>query len=263
MKTLLQIEWMKVKGYRTFWVLVALFVVALIGINYISFRINYEINQAVPVGAFLGNPYEFPRIWETVSWISSFMLYFPGFIMILLISNEYTYKTHRQNIIDGLSRSQFILSKLYIAFLLTVFSTLLVFTSTVIFGIASGQGFSFNGISGAGYYFVCSWVYLLFAMLLAILLRRAVLAIGILFIYGLIIDNVLPFWLGFNYLDRKPYITYFLPLDVADGLLRHPFRTQSERVLTPPNTSICLAISIGWIVFYHWFTNRNFQKKDL
>ena len=264
MLDLLKIEWMKVKNYRTFWVLVVLFVVAVIGINYISFAINREVNNTTSaVGLSTGNPFNFPQIWNTMAWMSSWLLYFPGFVIIFLITNEYSFKTHRQNIIDGLSRKQFVVVKLNVALILAIASTIVVLLTTAFFGMASGSTFTVEGMQYIGLYFIAAFVYILFAMLLAFLLRKAALAVGIFFIYGLIIDNVIPGLLRKTF-DGKPYGTYIMPLDVADGLMPFPFfKNQVDMVLRTPNLYLCLALCIGWIIFYHIFTVRKFEKDDL
>lgn len=264
MKTLLQIEWMKVKNYRTFWVLSILFVVAVVGINYISYSINVRVNETTRVvGLGTGNPFDFPNIWNTMAWMSSWLLYFPGFIMIFLISNEFTFKTHRQNIIDGLSRKQFVMIKLSVALIVALVCTLVVFLITVLFGIMGGGSFTLEGIEYMGYFFVCCYIYILFAMILALLLRKAALSVGIYFIYGLILDNIIPGLLRKSF-DGKPYGSYIMPLDVADGLLPFPFfKNQMDAVLKTPNVYICLGICVAWIIFYHWFSIRKFEKEDL
>lgn len=264
MKKLLSIEWMKVKNYRTFWILTMLFVVAVAGINYISYNINLQVNNFVSkVGLSTGKPFDFPNIWGSMAWMSSWLLYFPGFIMIFLITNEFQFKTHRQNIIDGLSRKEFVTVKLNVAFILTILCTLVILINTILFGLIGGSSFTMEGFHFIGYFFVCSWVYILFAMLLALLLRKAALAVGIYFIYGLIIDNVVP-GLLLKYFDGKPYGTYIMPLDVADGLLPFPFfKNQVQLILKTPNTYACLAICVAWIIFYHWFTIKKFNSEDL
>ena len=263
MKTLLQIEWMKVKNYRTFWILAGLFVIAVIGINYISFRINTEVNSATSVIGGTGGPFNFPKIWNTMTWMSSLLLYFPGFIMIFLISNEFTFKTHRQNIIDGLSRKQFVMVKLNVALIIAIVTTMIVFVTTLLFGLLGGGTFTLEGIEYMGFFFVCSFIYVLFAMVIALLLRKAALSVGIYFIYGLIIDNVIPALLRKTF-DGKPYGSYIMPLDVADGLLPFPFfKNQVDMVLKTPNPYICLGICVVWIAFYYWFSIRKFQNEDL
>ena len=106
---LLKIEWLKIKGYKTFWVLTTLFLVSIAGLNYFVFNIKQNISSgSAQANAIIGSPFDFPNVWHTVGYFSSFLLFIPGLMIITSITNEYTYKTHRQNIIDGWSRQQFI-----------------------------------------------------------------------------------------------------------------------------------------------------------
>jgi hypothetical protein len=36
-------------------------------------------------------PWSFPLVWHTAAWITSWLLYFPGLMMIILMSNEFTF----------------------------------------------------------------------------------------------------------------------------------------------------------------------------
>src|SRR4051812_6198783 len=112
MKHLLTIEWMKVRRYRTFWVLFTLFAVSMFGISFIWWYMNQQFETSgdftmKAAGSMLFGSFHFPGVFNTITQISSWLLYFPGFIIIFHTTNEYTYKTHRQNIIDGLERNDF------------------------------------------------------------------------------------------------------------------------------------------------------------
>src|SRR5215213_11080408 len=113
----LGIEWMKLKNYRTFWILSGLYLLSIVGINYIVFTIQQKIyadQQAKGMAKMIiGDiPYSFPTVWQMTAYVSSFLLFIPGLLMIISITNEYSYKTHRQNIIDGWNRRQFITVKM-------------------------------------------------------------------------------------------------------------------------------------------------------
>src|SRR2546423_6278154 len=128
---LLKIEWMKLKNYRTFWILTSLYLVSIVGINFIAFKILqriYEEKQSKAAAELIiGNrPYSFPSAWQMTSYMSSFLLFLPGLLMIIFITNEFSFKTHRQNIIDGWSRNEFISVKILMALLLSILSTIMV-----------------------------------------------------------------------------------------------------------------------------------------
>ena len=71
--------------------------------------------------------YQFPDIWHNITYVAGFLKFILAIYMIISITNEMTYDTLRQNIMNGLSRVDFIISKLVLVFLLSVGSTLFVF----------------------------------------------------------------------------------------------------------------------------------------
>jgi ABC-type transport system involved in multi-copper enzyme maturation permease subunit len=82
----------------------------------------------------VGNPFSFPEVWHTVAFFSSLFIFIPAVVIIMLITNEYSYRTLRQNIVDGWSRSQFIASKLIDVFIITLLITLLYVVVCIIIG---------------------------------------------------------------------------------------------------------------------------------
>ena len=76
---LLKIEWLKVKNYKAFWIFSILYSFAILGINYTGYYVNELTLQSLPQSQLLlGTPYAFPKVWQTVGWMSSWLLYFPG-----------------------------------------------------------------------------------------------------------------------------------------------------------------------------------------
>ncbi len=268
MKKLLEIEWMKVKSYRTFWVLFILFAVSMIGINYIYWYIKQQFvgsgdMATAAAGNMLFGDFSFPAVFKTVSQVSSWLLYFPGFIIIFHTTNEYTFKTHRQNIIDGLTRAEFVKAKLGFTLLIALICTLLIFLTSLFFGILTGggNGITMDGLVYIGYFFVQSWIYILFAFMLSILVRKAALAVGIYFIYGILIDFLLAIWISKG--SESVIGFYLLPLQVSDTLNPNEITDKIAGFLGSTKPLISLAICTVWIVFYCLFPIRKFDKEDL
>ncbi|KAF0237319.1 MAG: hypothetical protein FD183_1561 [Chitinophagaceae bacterium] len=117
MLDLLKIEWLKIKKYPAFWWMLVIVFLTYPGINIMFLNIYGHVTKGKEMAnniakLLLGNPFAFPETWHTVAYFSSFFVLLPSILVIMLVTNEYNYKTHRQNIIDGWSRSQFITSKL-------------------------------------------------------------------------------------------------------------------------------------------------------
>ena len=57
--------------------------------------------------------YNFPIIWHITTFFASQFKFFFAIVVVSMIGNEYSNKTIKQNLIDGLSKKEFILSKFY------------------------------------------------------------------------------------------------------------------------------------------------------
>ncbi|MBN9349678.1 MAG: ABC transporter permease [Chitinophagaceae bacterium] len=262
MTELLKIEWMKVRNYKAFWIFSLFYFVSIAGINYIGFYVNRITVENVPMGeALLGSPFGFPKIWNTVGFMSSWVLYFPGILFIMLFTNEFNFKTHRQNIIDGWERKQFISVKFVFAFLFSLVATLFNVIVAVILGLAtSAKNFSFSGTENILYIFIQTFSYISFAMFLAILFRRSGVAIAIFFLYGLIFEWILTTLINFKF-NLEPW-GYFLPLQVTDTMLPLPF---GKKILYKgaPEMWVLVIISLIYLVAYYLFSLRKFTRDDL
>ncbi|MGL6268909.1 MAG: ABC transporter permease, partial [Chitinophagaceae bacterium] len=142
MNHIIQTEWLKIKTYRAFWYVMAITALSYPGINYIFFNAYKEITKkgsstGQMAQMLLGNPFVFPETFHTAGYFSSFFIFIPAIVVIMMITNEYTYKTHRQNIIDGWSRNQFLTGKFIDVLLITLLVTFLYFIVALTIGFAS------------------------------------------------------------------------------------------------------------------------------
>jgi hypothetical protein len=260
---LLKIEWMKVKNYRTFWVLSGLYLISIYGANYIV----YLIQDARPkkndmANMLIGNPpFQFPDVWQTVSYVSSFLLFIPGLLIIISFTNEFSFKTHRQNIIDGWSRKEFIAVKMVLTLILALVSTLAVFITALSFGFyEGGHDISFEKIESIGYFFVQALSYSAVALLFSLLFKRAAIAVGVYFLYAFILENMLAGLLN-RYVNN---IGRFLPLESTDNLIPFPFlKNVVKQFTSETNVLLLLGVSAAYLVIYYVICMRKFQRDDL
>ncbi len=221
---LLQIELRKILPYKMFWIMTGVYLLSILFffyglpslIDYFSLRAN------TPEVKLLKNfLYNFPDIWQNLSWAASlrfFIKIFLGMILIILITNEYSFLTIRNNVINGLSRTDFLLSKVYLAILFSIAATLIV----LITGLALGSVYSPSVTAAKVFpkmyfllgYLVEIFAYLMFSLMVGILVRRTGFAIGLLFVYPIIeiiIQQQVPE-------DVEPY----LPINAINHVLRTP-----------------------------------------
>jgi hypothetical protein len=263
---LLKIEWLKLKSYRAFIILSVLFILSVAGINFIVHAVM-EVSNSGEMGQvtdmIVGKPFAFPNVWHTVSYISSFLLFIPGLIIILLMSNEYSFKTHRQNIIDGVSRGQFIGTKIGLLFIFSFCVALIVAVTAIIFGVQEkGSSFMMQGFKYIPYLFIQSIVYMSVAMLLVLLFKRSGLSIGVYFLYMFILEEVLVA-LANRYIHKG--IGSFLPLESGDKLVPFPISLgmiTGENQTTSNETYVLIACCT-WIVLILGYCVYRFRKKDL
>src|SRR5258705_4315090 len=178
----LQIEWMKIKNYRVFQVFSVLYLAGILMIIYIFYKIYMQLTARIMQ---LGNPnsrdgrdlfqlFSSDSIWTTVCFSTSFLLYLPGMIIINLFINEVNFKTHRQNIIDGWKRETFIYTKIGLIIFISVVVTLMNTLATFIMCQVTHTDFSLTaGLQTIGLSFVQSFIYMMFALLLATFFRRS------------------------------------------------------------------------------------------
>ena len=258
----LKIEWLKVKDYKAFWVFTILYGFAILGINYTGFYVNELTVENMPASQMLlGTPYAFPKVWQTVGFMSSWLLYFPGILFIMLLTNEFNFKTHRQNIIDGWTRKEFITVKFVFALLFSAAATIFNFLVALLFGlITTGSHFAFAGMENVGYIFIQTAAYITFAMFLAILFRKSGAAIAVFFLYGLIFEYLFTVLINMK-LSLTP-VGYFLPLQVTDVMLPIPF---GNKVIykDAPDIWIMVIASVIYVCAYYFFALKKFTKEDL
>src|ERR1700743_3287718 len=186
---LLRVEWLKVKNYRTFWILLGMTILSIPGLNYTIYDLTNNSFPKQNGKSIVGSPFGFPDVWQTVSWNSSMLFIIPAILIITLTTNEFTFKTHRQNIIDGWSRRQFLSVKLVELLMLAVVCTIVVFVTALVLccignKVAPGQS-HWQDARFIFFYFVQVLSYSTIAFLMALLIRRSGLAIGAFLIYML------------------------------------------------------------------------------
>jgi ABC-2 type transport system permease protein len=262
-----RVEWLKLKYYRTFWILLAVIAVCIPAFNYVIYDVTDNSFPKVNGKNLLGNPYSFPNTWSTVPYMAGILMFIPAILIITLFTNEYSFKTHRQNIIDGWSRSRFIFIKITEVLLLAVFITGIVILSCLYFGFLTHSitqaGAGWSHYRFIFYFFLEMVDYSLIAVIIAMLVKRAGLAMGIFFLYMIVEQFIVV--LGRNKYKVK-WVDY-LPEEITDQLIPQPF---ARKIISPGNNDIWenhlplyLSIAVLYIILYIFFISWRFRKSDL
>jgi ABC-2 type transport system permease protein len=265
MVSLLAIEWLKLKRYRTFWILTGLFLIFLPLWNFQVAKGFISIGGSTNNFNFLKSAYAFPQVWANLGFWGSYFVMFISMLMIILTTNEFGFRTHRQNIIDGWQRIQFFHAKALLAVLFSVAVTVYMFLLGVIFGTINATdvtGSMFSDLEPVGYFFLLSLNYIGFALFLSIWIKRSGLAIGLFILYCFVAESILSAMIN-HYAGSTPYGN-LLPLQASDELLPFPL-TQLARpffkreVLSNSTYAMMTAI---WCAIYYIAGRAILLKRD-
>lgn len=187
--SLLSIELRKLVPYRTFWVILAVYVALLVLILYFSSHVT--INGQKAGDTF----YQFPDLWVKLTYIASYFNLLLGILVIIAVTDEYAFRTLRQQIIDGYTRANVVQAKYSVVLLLGVVCSLVVFVLGLIFGnIFSPDGNTAGMFTDSHYvffYFVQAVGYMTLAMLFGFLVKKSGLAIIAFLIYAKIVEPII------------------------------------------------------------------------
>ena len=184
---LLRIEWLKTVKRRAFWVAVGAFAVftaipAVEGVR--GARRNPNLSYALPES--------WPDILGAATGLGPF---FAGVLMILLVAPEFTWRTARQNVIDGLSKERFYAGKV----MLLAGLVLLFIATAVLIGVGgtllspSEGGLGILRPTDLSYMGGLALSLLLVGsagLMLSVLIRSSGPALGILFLYLIVEEAV-------------------------------------------------------------------------
>ena len=120
--------------------------------------------------------FNFPYIWHFNTYIAASLKLFLAIVIVSMMANEYSYGTLKQNLIDGMSKQEFILSKFLTVVLFALGSTVFVFLMSLILGIGfssyTEMGIIFSDLEYLLAYFVKLVGFFSFCLFLLALLYR-------------------------------------------------------------------------------------------
>ncbi|MGJ8745862.1 ABC transporter permease [Polaribacter sp.] len=230
MLRLLTIEFHKLKHNTASKVLSIIYFGLLTSITLIA-AIKFDIGPIKFHLAEMGI-FNFPYIWHFNTYMAAILKFFLLLVIVSMMSNEYSYKTLKQNLIDGLSKKEFILSKFYAVIAFALISTIFVFVVSLILGLIYSDYNEFAIITSDLDYILAFFVKLVgffsFGLFLGILVKRSAFAIGAMFVWYFIeaISKLICYW-QFNEnptnAPKTDTILQFFPLESLSNLIKEPF----------------------------------------
>ena len=220
--------------------------------------------------------YNFPIVWHITTFFSAQFKFFFAIVVVSMIGNEYSNKTLKQNLIDGLSKKEFILSKFYTIGFFSLISTILIFIISVAVGLYYSSYNEFNIIIREMEFLLAYFVKLLgffsFCLFLGMLTKKSAFALAFLFV-----DYILE-WIIFGLIAWKAESTEiagkiqdFFPLQSMYNLIDQPFQRVAMTKF-PDKATLAydyavhwyeIAIVLGWTAIFVFLSYRLLKKRDL
>ncbi|MGE4514674.1 MAG: ABC transporter permease subunit [Chryseobacterium sp.] len=275
---LLKLEYYKNLNYQPFKIFTILYFAILIILLFIGL-VDFDL-FGTTINLKEQGIYNFPEIWNFTTWIVALLKIFLGLIIVFSISQEFSNRMFKQNTIDGLSRKEFISSKLLTISIFTIISTIIVFAITMFLGYkysdTTESAKVFEEIFFIGNYFVKLFTFFCFLMFLSILLRKSVFVFLTLFAFWVvegILSGVEVFLKvrGMQEAQRSQimqndfFVTHLLPLESMSSLIPNPMmRLKMAKMMGmkyefhyPTESMIaCLVWCAIFIIGSYWILRR-------
>jgi ABC-2 type transport system permease protein len=240
LKKLLDIEATKTLYNPTFRTLILLHFILFLLVAFVasSFKLNIQ-------GVTVEKVFHFPYVWNTLAWIASWFNLLLGILAIVLVANEFQFRTFRKHLIDGLTRNEILVSKVIVFTLLAFYTMLLVFLMGLIFGMIKSPSFNIHsfieGLPFLPILFIQSLGYMLLAMLFAFLIRSTGLSIVAFVLYFFPVEPIIRFFvpeIAIQYLPVKT-IANLTPMPDFVGI------SLSDTIILPGSDSAAGLYSMG------------------
>ena len=265
---LLKIDLKKLTSYRTFWIVCGLYFITLafstasgmeflkwIGRTFEDFGSSLNIDR-IPL-------YHFPDVWLNLIYFSGLFKIVLGVMTVISVTNEFQYRTLRQNVIDGLSRWQFLASKILTNILLSFLSVVMImiisFVTGLIYTPSIDWSYVFADMEFLIAYFIEIFAYLSFALMLGILVQRSGLTIIL-----LLLSPMPEIIVREGYLDEYlPWMIEYLPLESLSNLVPLPLPRYAFQEIRDYLTISSIAIALGWTFLFNYFSFLKLKKSDI
>ena len=224
--------------------------------------------------------FNFPYIWHFNTYIASILKFFLAIVIVSMMANEYSYGTLKQNLIDGMSKKEFVLSKFLTVFVFAGSSAVFVFIMSLILGLCFSSyteiGIIFSELEYILAYFVKLTGFFSFCLFLGILIKRSAFALGFLLIWN-IVEGIISGLISFKLFpegNTASYITMFLPLESMSNLIVEPFTRLSFVKTIGTQIGVTqfkdygvhwygILIVVMWILIFMLLSYKLLQKRDL
>jgi ABC-2 type transport system permease protein len=264
---LLKIDLKKMTSYRTFWVVCGLYFITLgfgaaTGMEFLKWlartfeKFGQDINvDRIPL-------YHFPDVWMNLIWAGGLLKVLLAIMVVISVTNEFTYRTVRQNIIDGLSRAEFLISKTLTNVMLSLMSVVMIF----VIGLVTGMIYSpsieismiFTDVEFFLAYFMEIFFFLSYALMLSMLIQRSGLTIIV-----LLLSQMIEAIIKANIDDYFPSVIPFFPMQSIWDLIDMPFPRYALMEIRDYVSLQTFLVVLVWTFLFNYFSYLKLKRADI
>ena len=280
MKRLLDIEFHKFrhsKSSKALTIIYLIIVVLLMLTGLIRININSFSGGLSDLGIF-----NFPIVWHISTYFTSYLKIFIAIVIVSLTASEYSNRTLKQNLIDGLSKKELILSKVYLSALLALSVTIVVFIAALILGLIYSDYNEIQIILTDLYFFpiffLSHFVLFCFCLFAGLLIKRSAFALGFIGVWWIVegVLNLVARGLDYKYdLNTFEWLSHILPFNAISNLIKNPtgridlikntvnqidnnLLDFSYNIEWPDVVSVCI-----WSLLFIYWSYALLKKRDL
>jgi ABC-2 type transport system permease protein len=264
---LLKIDLKKLTSYRTFWVVCGLYFITLAfatasGMEFLKwlastfedFGQKLNINR-IPL-------YHFPDVWLNLIWFSGWLKIVLAIMVVISVTNEYSYRTLRQNIIDGMSRWQFLLSKILTNVLLSLMSVVMIFLIGLVTGLIYSPSMAYRNIltdvEFFPAYFLEIFFFLSYALMISVLIQRSGLTIIV-----LLLSQMIELIITSNVDNNFPEAVAYFPMKSVWNLIECPYPRYAFQEIKDYLDFKTVSIVLVWTILFNYFSYLRLKKSDI
>lgn len=189
-RKLFHIEFIKTSHYSSSRIILGLHLFLFLAATLVFSQIDFSMPEFS-----IRRLYKFPGIWTSTTYAAKWLNLLLTVYIIILIGNEFSYKTFRQHVIDGLSRKDLFTGKLLSMLMLSAYVAMLVFLISVVMGLIFSNNLTMNSfftdMVKVVYLFVQTLGFMALAMLIAVIFRNTALSIIMYLLYRIAIEPLI------------------------------------------------------------------------
>ena len=269
-RRIIELEYYKFRHYKPFVIILGLYVLCFVlaalsikglldwflDVNKNDDVFQYFIKAGLPL-------FDFVDIWQNLGWLAAIFKWIPAFIVINSVTIEFSQKTIKQNIIDGLAKREFLASKVALVVFISLGSALLFLFLGLFLGFlyspVKDMASILRHIEFVGAYGLEVFVFLSMALFAAFLIRKSGITIILFLLYTACIE---PIATSFMKYECEWEVWYF-PVESINLLIRLPF---GKYILSHVDDQVMMRdvlVSMGWAAVFIGLSYLILKRKDL